>query len=192
MKSELKGQIYNAIDPEMNKIRSEVQNKVTKMNNETNRENKQKLIKEIFGEVGVEPMLNPFFRCEYGKNITVGDYFFANYNCIILDSAKVTIGNNVLFGPQVGIYTGNHLLDPFERAAGGTISKPVSIGDNCWIGANALVLSGVSIGNNTVIGAGSVVTKDIPGNVIAFGNPCKVIRYITDDDKVNFSVSNKN
>ena len=125
----------------------------------------------------------PPFHCEYGKHIEVGKNFYANINCVMLDVGKITIGDNVMFGPNVSIYTAGHPIHPESRNSAYEYGIPVTIGDNVWIGGNCVVLPGVKIGNNAVIGAGSVVTKDIPDNVCAAGNPCRVIREITDDDK---------
>lgn len=125
----------------------------------------------------------PPFYCDYGHHIEVGDNFFANYNCTILDVGKVTIGNNVLFAPNVAIYTAGHPLHPAARNTGYEYGIPVTIGDNVWLGGNVVVTPGVNIGDNVVIGAGSVVTRDIPANTVAAGNPCRVIREITEEDK---------
>ena len=123
------------------------------------------------------------FRCDYGKHITVGERFYANSCCTIIDVAPVTIGDNVMLGPNVQIITGGHPLHPDVRNSMYEYGVPVTIGDNVWIGAGAIVLPGVKIGKNAVIGAGAVVTKDVPENVVAAGNPCRVIREITDEDK---------
>lgn len=125
----------------------------------------------------------PPFHCEYGNHIEVGENFYANVNCIMLDVGKTTIGDNVLFGPNVSIYTAGHPIHPESRNSGYEYGIPVTIGSNVWIGGSCVILPGVSIGNNVVIGAGSVVTKDIPDNVCAAGNPCRVIREITDADR---------
>ena len=125
----------------------------------------------------------PPFHCEYGNHIEVGENFYANVNCIMLDVGKITIGDNVLFGPNVSIYTAGHPIHPESRKSGYEYGIPVTIGSNVWIGGSCVILPGVSIGNNVVIGAGSVVTKDIPDNVCAAGNPCRVIREITDADR---------
>jgi len=148
---------------------------------------KEVLIRNLFGSAGIAPDLNPSFRCEFGRNIHVGDYFYANYDTVILDGAKVTIGDRVLFGPKVGHYTSNHSFDARERELGGCIAKPISIGNRCWLAANVTVLPGVTIGDDVIIGAGSVVTHDIPSNVIAVGNPCHVLREITEADKTGFN-----
>ena len=127
-------------------------------------------------------ILSPF-QCDYGYNIEIGDNFFANVNLVILDGAKVRIGNNAFIAPNVGIYTAGHPFDVKQRNEGLEYAFPVTIGDNVWIGAQACILPGVTIGDNTVIAGGSVVTKDIPANVIAAGNPCRVIREITEADR---------
>ena len=144
----------------------------------------QRLLRELLGKTGRDPWINAPFHCDYGWNIEVGDNFFANYNLTILDVGKVTIGSNVQFAPNVSIYTAGHPLHPDSRNSGYEYGLPVTIGDNVWIGGDSVILPGVSIGDNTVIGAGSVVTRDIPPNVIAAGNPCRVIRDITDADRV--------
>ncbi len=135
--------------------------------------------------------INPPFHCDYGFNIYIGKNFFANYNCTILDVARVDIGDNVLFAPNVAIYTAGHPIHPVARASGYEYGASVKIGNNVWIGGNTVVNPGVTIGDNTVIGSGSVVTKDIPANVIAAGNPCRVIREITQDDINYYFKDNK-
>lgn len=140
------------------------------------------IVKELFGK-SENASVNPPFFCDYGFNIEVGKNFFANYNCAIVDVAKVTIGDNCLLAPSVSIYTAGHPIYPTTRNSGFEYGKEVSIGDNVWIGGNTVVCPGVHIGSNVVIGAGSVVTKDIPDWTIAAGNPCRVIRKITEEDK---------
>ena len=127
--------------------------------------------------------INPPFYCDYGFNIEVGRNFFANYNCTMLDVAKITIGDNCFMAPNVAIYTAGHPIHPDSRNSMYEYGIPVTIGDNVWIGGNVVICPGVTVGSNCVIGAGSVVTKDIPDWSIAAGNPCKVIRKITDEDK---------
>lgn len=141
-----------------------------------------KLVKELFGK-SEGAFLNPPFYCDYGDHIEVGKNFFANYNCMIIDVAKVKIGDNCQMAPNVAIYTAGHPVHPMSRSSMYEYGQEVTIGDNVWIGGNTVIVPGVHIGSNTVIGAGSVVTKDIPDWVIAAGNPCKVIRKITDEDK---------
>jgi len=145
-------------------------------------ERMDQLIRRILGKAGENIHIEAPFRCDYGWNIEVGNNFYANYNCIILDVGKVVIGDNVMFAPNVSIFTAGHPIHPTPRNSGYEYGIPVTIGDNVWIGGNAVVNPGVTIGNNTVIGAGSIVTKNIPDNVIAVGNPCKVVRQIDDRD----------
>jgi acetyltransferase-like isoleucine patch superfamily enzyme len=148
-----------------------------------NKEKLDRIIREILGKVGKSINIEAPFHCDYGKNIEVGDNFFANYNCTILDVGKVIIGNNVQFAPNVAIYTAGHPVHPDSRNSGYEYGIEITIGDNVWIGGNTVVNPGVHIGNNVVIGSGSVVTKDIPDNMIAAGNPCHVIREITEEDR---------
>lgn len=141
------------------------------------------LLKELFGKTGENLWIEPPFHCDYGWNIEVGENLFANYNLTILDVGKVTIGKNVQIAPNVSIYTAGHPVHADSRNSGYEYGIPITVGDNVWIGGNTVILPGVTIGKNAVIGAGSVVSKDIPDNVIAAGNPCKVIREITEEDR---------
>lgn len=144
-----------------------------------------KIVKELLGK-SEGAFINPPFYCDYGSHIEVGRNFFANYNCTIIDVARVTIGDNCQMAPNVAIYTAGHPLHPVARNSQYEYGIEVSIGDNVWIGGNTVILPGVHIGNNVVVGAGSVVTKDIPDWSLAAGNPCRVIRQITEEDKVFF------
>ena len=148
------------------------------------------IVKELLGKSD-GAFLNPPFYCDYGFNIEVGKNFYANYNCTILDVGKVTIGDNCQLAPNVAIYTAGHPVHPDSRNSAYEYGIPVSIGDNCWIGGNSVICPGVKIGNNVIIGAGSVVTKDIPDWAIAAGNPCKVIRMITDEDRKYYYKNNE-
>ncbi|WP_349947611.1 sugar O-acetyltransferase [Lacrimispora sp. BS-2] len=141
------------------------------------------LIRSILGKAGKDVHMEAPFHCDYGTNIEVGDYFFANYNCVILDVGKVIIGDNVMFAPNVSIYTAGHPIHPDSRNSGYEYGIPVTIGNNVWIGGNVIINPGVTIGNDVVIGAGSVVTKDIPDRVVALGNPCRVVRQIVEEDR---------
>ncbi|MEG0296902.1 MAG: sugar O-acetyltransferase [Clostridium sp.] len=143
---------------------------------------RNKLLKDLLGGIGEKFFVEPPFRCDYGYNIFIGENFYSNYNLVILDCAKVTIGDNVLIGPNVNIFGAGHPVHEKIRNAGYEYAFPVTIGDNVWIGGGTNINANVTIGENTVIGSGSVVTKDIPANVIAAGNPCRVIREITDED----------
>lgn len=147
------------------------------------REKMDEQIKNILGKTGEEVFIEQPFHCDYGKNIEVGNNFYANYNCVILDVGKVVIGENVMFAPNVSIYTAGHPIHPKSRNSGYEYGIEVTIGDNVWVGGSVVINPGVKIGNNVVIGSGSVVTKDIPDNVIAAGNPCRIIREITEDDR---------
>lgn len=138
---------------------------------------------EIGLQHGENVYFEPPFHCEYGSHIELGENFYANTSCVMLDVGKITIGKNVMFGPHVSIYTAGHPLHPDSRNSGYEYGIAVTIGDNVWIGGSCVILPGVKIGNNAVIGAGSVVTKDIPDNVCAAGNPCRVIRDITEEDR---------
>lgn len=144
------------------------------------------VLRKLLHSTGEGVFFEPTFRCEFGFNITIGNNFYANFDCVMLDGGGIEIGDNVLFGPKVGIYTSNHALDAQERVKGGCYAKKVTIGNNVWVGAGVHINQGVTIGDNTVIGSGSVITKDIPANVIAAGVPCRVIREITDADKTGF------
>jgi maltose O-acetyltransferase len=146
-------------------------------------EKMEELIRSILGKAGKEVHIEAPFHCDYGTNIEVGDYFFVNYNCVILDVGKVIIGDNVMFAPNVSIYTAGHPIHPDSRNSGYEYGIPVTIGNNVWIGGNVIINPGVTIGNDVVIGAGSVVTKDIPDRVVALGNPCRVVRQIAEEDR---------
>ncbi len=154
--------------------------------NPNDRESQHDILKDLLGKMGKEVIITPPFWCDYGYNITIGDYFYSNHNLIITDGAKVAFGDNVFIAPNCCFTTAEHAIDPEMRKAGIEIAKPITIGNNVWIGAGAVVLGGVVVGDNSVIGAGSVVTKDIPDNVIAVGVPCKVLRPITENDKTSY------
>ncbi len=141
------------------------------------------ILKRLLGKTGETVWIEPPFHCDYGYNIEVGENFGANYNLTVLDVGKVTIGDNVLIAPNVSIYTAGHPVHPVSRASGYEYGIPVTIGSDVWIGGSAVILPGVTVGDGSVIGAGSVVTRDVPANVIAAGNPCRVIREITDRDR---------
>jgi len=141
-------------------------------------EGRTSLLKKILGKSGQNICIEPTFWCDYGYNIEAGENFYANHNLVILDCAKVTFGDNVFIGPNCSFYTASHPIDAKQRNEGLETAHPIQVGNNVWFGGNVVVLPGISIGDNSVIGAGSVVTKDIPDNVVAVGNPCKPVRNI--------------
>ena len=143
----------------------------------------QEVLKKLLGKTGENFILTAPFWCDYGYNIELGENFYANHNLVILDGAKVTFGDNVFIGPDCGFHTAGHPIDFERRNRGLEYAYSITVGDNVWIGAGVQVMPGVTIGSNVVIGGGSVVVKDIPGNCVAVGNPCKVIRAITEEDK---------
>jgi len=177
----LAGELYLADDPELltdNKRSS----RLLRMYNSTTEEQleqRQQILHELFAQVGPNVTIVPPFHCDYGSNIYAGDRLYLNYGCVILDCNTVHIGENVMCAPYVQIYTAYHPTDPQIRLAGQELAAPIKIGDNVWIGGNAIICPGVTIGDHTTIGAGSVVVKDIPDNVVAVGNPCRVIRYLS-------------
>jgi maltose O-acetyltransferase len=176
----VRGDLYVAMDPPLVQMRKEARRVLREFNtsNEEEVPRRTEMLKKFFGKTGPKIYIEPPFYCDYGLNIFVGDDFFANFNCVILDCAEVHIGSQVMFGPNVQIYTATHPLDAELRCSGSELAKTIHIGNRVWLGGGTIVCPGVSIGDNTTIGAGSVVTKDIPANVFAAGNPCKVIKSI--------------
>lgn len=152
----------------------------------TDLKRREALLRKLLGKTGERFLIEQPFYCDYGYNIEIGENFYSNVNCTILDGAKVKFGDNVFVAPNCGFYTAGHPLDVNQRTAGLEYAKPITIGNNVWIGAQVCVLPGVTIGDNCVIGAGSVVTKDIPANSLAYGNPCRVIKVIDENDIGHF------
>lgn len=148
---------------------------------------RDEIVRRLLGRVGKNCCIESPFHCDYGYNIVAGDNFYMNVGCVILDGARVTFGDNVFVAPHCGFYTAGHPLDHERRNAGLEYALPITIGNNVWIGAQVCVLPGMTIGDDSVIGAGSVVTKDIPAGVLAAGNPCRVIREISEADKLRYS-----
>ena len=181
----MEGLAYQANDKELVKERLYAKKELKKFNDSEVQHVKQRklILKQLFGESDANFYVEPPFRCDYGYNIFIGDNFYANYNLTILDCAKVSIGRNVMFGPNISLFTAGHPIHFEPRNAGWEYAYPISIGDNVWIGGCTVVNPGVNIGENVVIGSGSVVTKDIPSNSVAVGNPCKVIRSISEEEK---------
>lgn len=176
----IQGQLYSASDPQLRKEFTEAKRQIRLFNRTTEEQLDQRLdiLRNLLGKVGKNPYIEPPFRCDYGYNIFIGDSFYANYDCIILDVCPVHIGHHVMFGPRISIYTATHPMNVKERQSNLEYGKPIHIGNHVWIGGDTVVNPGVHIGDNTVIGSGSVVAKDIPANVFAAGNPCRVIKEI--------------
>ena len=177
----LAGFVYDAVNPELQEGLQATREALYEFNmlrpSETQR--MKEILKGVLGSVGDDNFLiNQPFRCDYGKQISIGKRFFANFNFTVLDEAYVTIGDDCFIGPNVSIYTACHSTDPIERSTRQEWAKPVNIGNNVWIGGSVTILPGVSIGDNVSIGAGSVVVSDIPSNTVAVGNPCKVIKRL--------------
>lgn len=181
----LAGVLYLASDAQLTAERRNAR-RLTSLYNATTDDEvvRQQILSELFGQVGEGAHIEPPFRCDYGYNIRIGDNFYANFGCIILDCNVVEIGDNVLLAPNVQIYAAYHPVDPQQRLTGRELAAPVKIGNNVWIGGGAIVCPGVIIGDNTTIGAGSVVVKDIPSNVVAAGSPCRIIRRLNDNAEV--------
>jgi len=179
------GETYFPHDKELQNLRKNAQRNCQLYNAIPSSSMKQRKshLKNYLGSTGVFFCIEQPFYCDYGFNIHIGENFFSNYHLTILDCAPVTIGANVMFGPNVSLYTAGHPLHFETRNTGAEYALPISIGDNVWIGGNTVINPGVSIGENTVIGSGSVVTRDIPANCIAVGNPCRVLRALSEADK---------
>ena len=187
----LTGRMYNDLTPELIEARRHAVLLSTGYNASfgSPQAEREAILRRLLEAVGEGCHFEPTFRCEFGYNIRIGDNFYANFDCVMLDGGGITIGNNVLFGPRVGIYTSNHAIDAAERAAGACYAKPVTIGNNVWIGGDVTINQAVTIGDNTIVGSGSVVTRPIPAGVIAVGSPARILRAITEADKTNFSTS---
>ncbi|MCD5322833.1 MULTISPECIES: sugar O-acetyltransferase [Pontibacillus] len=176
----LAGDLYDASDEELMKDRLNAR-ELTRLFNQSTEvepERRTSLLRALFGSTGENIYIEPTFRCDYGYNIYVGEDFYANFDCIILDVCPITIGKNCLLAPGVRILTATHPLDPIKRNAGLEYGMPVTIKDNVWVGANAIINPGVTIDHNVVIGSGAVVTKDVPDNVVIGGNPARVIKHL--------------
>ncbi|HJE97830.1 MAG TPA: sugar O-acetyltransferase [Ligilactobacillus acidipiscis] len=173
----LAGEPYYIMDPKLAADETYAR-RLCKQINELDDQQKQEkdtLVRKLFGSVGKEPYVQPNFRCDFGYNIHVGDNFLCNYDCVILDIASVTIGNHCFMGPKAQIYAADHPVDPVLRGKFIGTGKPVTIGDNVWLGASSVILPGVTLGNNVVVGANSTVTKSFGNDVILAGSPARVI-----------------
>lgn len=176
----ISGELYLASDPKLTAMRRRAR-KFTRNFNQTTEEEielRTRILRDLFGKVSSQITIEPPFFCDYGSNIFAGDDLYMNFGCVVLDCAEVRFGESVLCGPYVQIYTATHPLDAKLRASGPELAKSIRIGSRVWIGGGAIICPGISIGDNTTIGAGSVVTRDIPENVFAAGNPCRIIRNL--------------
>lgn len=181
----LAGELYKAWDEELRAESLHAKKLIRQFNATTEEEPERRtaLLKELFGSTGENVYVEPSLRVDYGYNIHVGENFFANFDCTILDVCEVRIGDNCMLAPGVSIYTATHPIDPYERIAGPELGKPIAIGHNVWIGGRAIINPGVTIGDNAVIASGAVVTKNVPDNTIVGGNPARVIRTIEVGEK---------
>ncbi|CDO03601.1 Maltose O-acetyltransferase [Oceanobacillus picturae] len=176
----LAGEMYDPMDPVLTKERKEARRKVRIYNEtiETDEKIRVALLKDILGSTGNNVYMEPTIRFDYGYNTHVGENFFANYDCTILDVCEVRFGDNCMLAPGVQIYTATHPINPTERNSGREYAKPITFGDNVWIGGSAVINPGVNVGHNVVIASGAVVTKDVPDNIVVGGNPAKIIKEI--------------
>ncbi|WP_068613904.1 sugar O-acetyltransferase [Paenibacillus tuaregi] len=176
----LDGELYLASDPELTRERAYAR-RMTRLYNlttEMDEERRSQILKELLGSTGETVSMEPNIRFDYGSNIHVGENFYANFDCTILDVCEVRIGDHCMFGPGVHVYTATHPVNPYERIQGPEYGKPVTLGNNVWVGGRAIINPGVTIGNNVVIASGAVVTKDIPDNMIVGGNPARIIKQV--------------
>ena len=179
---------YNDFDPDLFQRRVAAK-KLFRAYNRTEDEEvelRRQILGQLLKKVGENVWIELDFKCEFGKNITLGDNVYINFGCVVLDCAEVTIGAHALLGPNIGLYPVNHAADAEERMQGCCSGKPIRIGRNVWLGGDVKVLAGVTIGDNAIIGTGSIVTKDVPPDVVAAGVPCRVIRKITEADKTDY------
>ncbi len=182
----LAGELYDASDRQLCEERRKARLLLKALNDsdEDQPEERKRIVQQLIPNTGGDLWLQPPFYCDYGTNIFTGQEVFFNFNCVVLDVARVTIGSRTMFGPNVQIYAATHPMDHTIRASGLELGKPISIGDDVWVGGSAVICPGVTIGSRTVIGAGSVVTRDIPSDVFAAGNPCGVIRDLREKGMV--------
>ncbi len=183
----LAGEMYNAADPQLADDRRRARDLCKSFNDSHDKELelRSQILQNLFGRAGADVWIEPPFYCDYGSNIFLGNNVYFNFNCVILDPAAVVIGSNALIGPAVQIYTATHPMRASERSKYLEFARPVNIGSDVWIGGGAIICPGVHIGSRSVIGAGSVVTREIPADVFAAGNPCRIIRQIDDWENSN-------
>lgn len=181
----ISNKLYNSTDPELIRLRSKAQDLCYEYNllRPSDKDNQQDIMSRLLGSIGSKYEIRPPFYCDYGFNISIGDNFFSNFNTVFIDCSRIVIGNNVMFGPNCCIDGASHPTDSIRRNAGFEYAYPITIENDVWLGSGVHIMPGVTIGRGCVIGAGSIVTKDIPPYSLAVGNPCHVIREITDEDR---------
>ncbi|BCA86596.1 chorismate mutase [Enterococcus saigonensis] len=179
------GELYFSEDPELVSERKFAREQMYLINSEADAAIRSQLLKETFGHVAGNIYMEPTIQFDYGYNISVGKNFYANFNCVLLDVCPITIGDNCMIAPNVQLLTATHPLNPVKRNSGLESGKPITIGNNAWLGAGAIILPGITLGNNVVVAAGSVVTKSYPDNVVVAGNPARVIKELVDDSEEN-------
>lgn len=181
----LAGKIYNSMGPELTGERTAARVLTRQLNDTPESEDgrRESLLRKLFGSVGERPVLQSPFFCDYGYNIHAGDRIEINFDCVFLDVCEIRFGDDCLVGPGVHIYTASHPVSVRERAMGNEFGKPVRIGNNVWLGGRSVILPGVTIGDGSVVGAGAVVTKDVPENVIVTGNPARILRALSEEER---------
>src|SRR5438874_7550881 len=177
----LAGELYDPLDPELVRARNRARDLCQDLNatREADQDPRRRILRELFGAGGESVWMQPPFFCDYGANISLGERVFFNFNCVVLDVCRVVIGDYTLFGPAVQVYTATHPMNAALRRKQ-EFAKPITIGSDVWVGGGAIICPGVTVGSKSVIGAGSVITRDIPDGVFAAGNPCRVVRDITE------------
>jgi maltose O-acetyltransferase len=176
----LAGELYDPLDAQLSadRLNTRLLIKALNDNREDHADERKRILSELIPEASKDLWIQPPFYCDYGYNMKIGERVFFNFNCVVLDVTYVTIGSRTMFGPNVQIYTATHPMNHKERSSGVEFAKPIVVGEDVWIGGSVVICPGVTIGDRTIIGAGSVVTKNIPSDVFAAGNPCKVIRSL--------------
>lgn len=176
----LAGELYLASDPELVAERAAARRLLRAFNatTEDEPERRRALLVELLGALGPDAWIEPPFRCDYGRHLSIGARSYLNFDCIVLDCSRVTIGRDVFFGPGVHLYAATHPLEANERIKGPELARPVTISDKVWVGGGSIICPGVTIGEGTTVGAGSVVVRDLPPNVLAVGNPCRIVRLL--------------
>jgi maltose O-acetyltransferase len=183
----LRGELYHAADPQIEADQARAHELMERYNatRHAEQDERDRLLRELLGEVGDGVVVRPPFRCDYGAHIAIGAGTFVNFDCVMLDVAPIRIGAACQLATAVQLLTATHPIDPEPRRLGWEYAKPITIGDNVWLGGGAIVCPGVTIGDNTVVGAGAIVTRDLPADVVAFGNPARVHRSIDERDRVD-------